>query len=137
MSSSGNWTTWKTVTNLLKVNKQRKHNTNNSRYNVSDIQGRIKAALALKPGEGESSWAATANVLRNSLKRYHHRQQTMYHGGKYYNICGLIWCKIITITYHRNSNIKIFHPTMISKTLKNKADKVNRMEELCEGHIHP
>ena len=73
--------------------QQRKKNTNNKhnlRYNVSDIQGRIKAALALKPGEGESSWAATANVLRNSLKRYHHRQQTMYHGGKYYNICGLI-----------------------------------------------
>ncbi|KAK3419374.1 hypothetical protein EUGRSUZ_H05083 [Eucalyptus grandis] len=32
---------------------------------VSDIQGRIKAALALKPGEGKSSQAATANVLRN------------------------------------------------------------------------
>ena len=32
---------------------------------VSDIQGRIKTAEALKPGEGESSQAATANVLRN------------------------------------------------------------------------
>ena len=39
---------------------------------ASDIQGRIKAALALKPGEGESSQAATANVLRNKPSDYHH-----------------------------------------------------------------
>ena len=32
---------------------------------VSDIQGRKEAPQALKPGEGESSQAATANVLRN------------------------------------------------------------------------
>lgn len=30
-----------------------------------DIQGRIKAAKTLKPGEGESYKAATANILRN------------------------------------------------------------------------
>jgi len=28
----------------------------------SDIQGRIEAAVVLKPGEGENSLAATANV---------------------------------------------------------------------------
>ncbi|KAF1862432.1 hypothetical protein Lal_00026966 [Lupinus albus] len=42
--------------------------------NVSDIQGRIRTTLVLKPGEGENSWSATVNVLRNKPSNYHHRR---------------------------------------------------------------
>lgn len=37
---------------------------------VSDIQGRKETAPALKPGEGESPWAATANVSEKQALQF-------------------------------------------------------------------